>query len=364
MERAIPRLTPLRTAALLTALLVLRMPERCLALLLRLCTALRPLLLGVLFATVLSPAYERLRTDFSRAARRRGISADAGWIRGISLAGAILPALLVLTSIICVLIPQMLESVRMISENVSFYVQNLNALLDRWQQTALSRILPAKQLEAALAQLPERLPALLRITYDSTAAALRILLDIGIGAVFSLYLLADKPRLKAQIKVICRHMMQEARIQQLAARSRLTCAAFARFLTSQCKEALILGVLCWGGMTLLRFPYPVLISVIIGATNIVPYIGPLVGTVPSALLILLVQPRAALWFVVFIIVLQQIESNLIYPRIVGQSVGLPPAWVLAAIVIGGGLFGGTGMLLAVPAAAVLYALLISGESAQ
>jgi predicted PurR-regulated permease PerM len=95
----------------------------------------------------------------------------------------------------------------------------------------------------------------------------------------------------------------------------------------------------------------------------VPYIGPLAGTVPCALLLLLVQPGAALWFVLYIVILQQIESNLIYPRVVGRSVGLPPAWVLAAIVTGGGLFGIAGMLLGVPAAAVLYAVLFPDDAA-
>ena len=95
-----------------------------------------------------------------------------------------------------------------------------------------------------------------------------------------------------------------------------------------------------------------------------PYVGPFVGTVPCALLVLLVRPRAAIGFLVLVVVLQQVESNLIYPRIVGNSVGLPPAWVLAAIVTGGGMFGVAGMLLAVPAAAVVYTMLFPEENAE
>ena len=155
--------------------------------------------------------------------------------------------------------------------------------------------------------------------------------------------------------------MHPAKIRSSARRARLTCDTFARFLSSQFKEALILGVLCWLGMKLFHFPYPALCSVIIGVTNIVPYLGPVIGAVPCALLMLLVKPSAVLWFLLYLTVLQQIESNLIYPRVVGSSIGLPPAWVLGAIVLCGGLFGAAGLILGVPFAAVVYALLFPEE---
>ena len=179
---------------------------------------------------------------------------------------------------------------------------------------------------------------------------------------FSLYLLMDRQRLQSQLAALCGLTMPPAALRRWARRARLTCETFARFLTSQLKESLILGVLCWAGMVLLGFPYPVLISVLIGMTNIVPYLGPLIGTVPCVLLLLLVRPGAVLWFLLYVVILQQVESNLIYPRVVGQSVGLPPAWVLGAIVLCGGLFGAVGMLLGVPLAAVAYAVLFPDEN--
>ena len=328
----------------------------------RLMHTLRPLLLGVLFAGMLNPSYERLRTDFGVFSQKHGHDPKARWIKTVSLIGALLPPLLTLAAIICVLIPQLAQSVRLFSEHLDFYSGNFSAWLTRFSETGIGRLLPKGQAEALLRAFQERLPALLRKTYDYTASAVEVLLDLGIGTVFSLYLLADRHRLSAQFRTVCTRLAGKQRTARITAQARRVCSTFARFLSSQCKEALMLGALCWLGMTLLHFPYPVLISVIIGVTNIVPYIGPLAGTVPAVLLLLLIQPRSAVWFVVFIVVLQQLESNLIYPRVVGSSVGLPPAWVLAAIVICGGLWGAGGMLLGVPLASVLYAVLFPEEA--
>lgn len=327
----------------------------------RLMHTLRPLLLGILFAGMLNPSYERLRTDFGAFSQKHGHDPKARWIKTVSLIGALLPPLLTLAAIICVLIPQLTQSVRLFSEHFDFYSGNFSAWLTRFSETRIGRLLPKGQAEALLRAFQERLPALLRKTYDYTASVVGGLLDLGIAVVFSMYLLSDKHRLLAQLHGMCSRFMPSGRTVRLMKHMRTVCETFGRFLGSQCKESLILGALCWLGMTVFRFPYPVLISVIIGITNIVPYFGPLFGTVPCALLLLMVKPGAVIWFLLFIIVLQQIESNLIYPHTVGHSVGLPPAWVLAAIVIGGGLFGVWGMILSVPVASAAFAILGGGE---
>lgn len=330
--------------------------QQVLAMLCRLLHVLRPLLLGVLFATMLEPSYERLRTDFTAFAQQRRHPLRTGWIRPVSLIGAILPPVLVLISLICVLVPQVMQSVRMISENISIYSKNLSQWTERFADTALAELFSQAGLADLPAELQNRLPELLKRMYDGTAALLGVLLDIGIGAAFSLYLLADKPRLQVQLRQLAGSPASGGQLFRLLRRLRLICMTFARFLGSQCRESLILGALCWAGMRLFHFPYPVLISAVIGITNIVPYFGPIAGTLPCALLLLLVRPDAVLWFLMYIVILQQIESNLIYPRVVGHSIGLPPAWVMAAIVTGGGLFGVGGMLLGVPLAAVLFSL--------
>lgn len=132
---------------------------------------------------------------------------------------------------------------------------------------------------------------------------------------------------------------------------------FTRFIIGQCTEAVILGALCTVGMSIFRFPYASMIGTLIGATALLPVVGAYLGAFVGAFMISTVNPIQALGFLVFIVVLQQLEGNLIYPRVVGSSVGLPGIWVLAAVTIGGGLNGVVGMLLAVPITATIYKLL-------
>ena len=139
--------------------------------------------------------------------------------------------------------------------------------------------------------------------------------------------------------------------------ARLTADTFTNFVSGQLLEAAILGVLCFVGMVILRLAYAPLISVIIAVTAIIPIAGPYIGAILSALLLVMVAPPQALIFLVFICLLQQLEGNLIYPRVVGSSIGLPGLWVLIAVLVGGGLFGLVGMLLSVPAVSVCYTLL-------
>lgn len=325
------------------------------------CT-LRPLLLGTLFALVLNRPYSRFFRDLTAFFEKRRKPLPEKTLRILAITASVLLALLILTGIVCILLPQLVDSVVMLGENLQFYLSNLSGLAERLTGgDSRSQWLPQTQLAALQEELQELLPRLMEKAYTCTTGVLGCLLDIGIGAVFSVYLLADKERLKRQAASICTRLLGETRTSRLCETARLVGSTFERFLTSQMTESVILGGLCFLGMVIFRFPYPVLMSVIIGITNIVPYVGPIIGTVPCVGILLLAEPKKALWFLLFVIVLQQAESNLIFPRIVGKSVGLPPTWVLAAVVVGGGLFGAAGMLLCVPLTAVLYALLFGEQ---
>ena len=137
----------------------------------------------------------------------------------------------------------------------------------------------------------------------------------------------------------------------------LTAGTFSKFVTGQITEACILGGLTFAGMVLLRLDYPLLIAVLIGVSALVPIVGAYVGAFTSALLLAMIDPMKAVIFLLFLVCLQQFEGNVIYPRVVGTSLGLPGIWVLAAVTIGGGLFSFLGMLLSVPVASILYTLL-------
>lgn len=184
-----------------------------------------------------------------------------------------------------------------------------------------------------------------------------LLTNLLIGIIFALYLLLDKERLLRQFSRLFEAHLKPKKYQQFL---RLMCTAnesFSSFIVGQFTEAIILGLLCTAGMFLLRLPYAAMTGAVVGATALIPIVGAYIGAGIGAFMILTVDPMKALFFLIFLIILQQIEGNFIYPKVVGTSVGLPGIWVLAAVIVGGGLFGIFGMVLGVPLAATIYKVL-------
>lgn len=194
-------------------------------------------------------------------------------------------------------------------------------------------------------------------TITVTASIVGAVVDIVLGVVFSVYLIYQKETLARQAKKMMNALLKPQKNEKVLYIADITNNAFTKFITGQLLEACIIGVLCFIGMLIFGMPYAPIVSLLVGFTALIPIFGAFIGTGIGAFLILLESPVKALWFVVFIIVLQQIEGNLIYPRVVGKTVGLPGIWVLAAVTIGGGMFGLLGMLFSVPICSVLYVLL-------
>ena len=178
-----------------------------------------------------------------------------------------------------------------------------------------------------------------------------------IGFVFSVYVLFQKEKLASQCKKLLYVMVSERRADQIVEILRLTNTTFSNFLSGQCLEACILGALFVITLSILRMPYALLIGIIIGVTALVPIVGAFIGCAVGVVLIMMTSPLKALIFIAIFLILQQIEGNLIYPHVVGNSVGLPGMWVLVAVTIGGNLFGIMGMLTFIPISSVCYALL-------
>lgn len=178
-----------------------------------------------------------------------------------------------------------------------------------------------------------------------------------IGLIFSFYILMRKEQLARQCKMILSAFLPRGVVERVVRIARLTSSTFSHFLSGQCTEAVILGFLFFIAMSVFKFPYALLCSVLIGFTALIPIFGAFFGCIVSALLILMVEPQKALWFVIMFLILQQVEGNLIYPHVVGSAVGLPSLWVLVAVTVGGSMFGILGMLFFIPLASVLYAIL-------
>lgn len=183
------------------------------------------------------------------------------------------------------------------------------------------------------------------------------MVNFFLGLVFAFYILANKETLSIQFNYLITAFLPKKNVSSIQYVLSLTNRIFTNFFTGQCTEAFILGCMFFVGMTILRFPYAMMISVLIGFTALIPILGSFIGCFIGAFLILVINPIQSLWFIVFFLVMQQIEGNLIYPKVVGTSVGLPPMWVLVAVSIGGSMMGVIGMLIFIPLTSVFYALL-------
>lgn len=181
--------------------------------------------------------------------------------------------------------------------------------------------------------------------------------QVLIGFIFALYLLINKEKVVSQIKRLLKAYIKPVVRHKIFDVSKVVNETFKSFIVGQCTEAVIIGCLCTAGMLIFQFPYAGMTGAVIGITALIPVAGAYIGAVVGAFMICTISPIKALLFIVYIAVLQQLEGNLIYPRVVGTSIGLPGMWVLAAVTIGGGLFGIVGMLFGVPIAAVAYKLL-------
>lgn len=196
----------------------------------------------------------------------------------------------------------------------------------------------------------------LRIVAQTSGEVARLTLSILLGMVFALYLLLDKDRVHAGAMRAASFIPGEDLRRRVLHACAITNDCFSRFIRGQCIEAVILGALCAIGGTILQFPYAASIGLIVGVSSLIPFAGAWIGGIMGAAMILSQDPVQALQFIVFLVILQQIEGHLIYPNVVGQSVGLPSIWVFVAVIAGGSLFGLLGVLLGVPVISTIRTL--------
>lgn len=280
--------------------------------------------------------------------------------RGIALIMSLTTLAVLIWLLLAFVIPQLIDSMKILVESIPGYMKSLENLVmpyvseTKFLSSIWENIVVAWKdiLQFASQFVGQSISGIVNTTFSITNGVYTIIISF----VISIYMIISKEELIFGVKKITYVLFGKKNAEKIIKIGRLTNTTFSKFIGGQCMEAIILGILCFIGMLILRMPYPLLISVIIGATNMLPIFGPFIGTIPSAFILLMVDPSKALWFIVFIIILQQIESGLIYPRVVGGSIGLSAIWVLFAITIGGELFGLIGMLLGVPTVAVIYGL--------
>ena len=274
---------------------------------------------------------------------------------------ALLVIIVVITFLFSIVVPQVIESVSTLANALPGYLDDLQKTI---QQLIIEGKIPVdvlKQIEnyanefedAVLAVVKNGLPHLISMASGFANGIANFFMGIVIAA----YLTVSKKKLQRQLHEFMFAFLPEKTNAFLVKVGRLTNETFAHFVSGQLLEAIIIGVLCYIGCLILHFPYAPILSVIIGCTNFIPIFGAILGVGLSALLVAFINPLQGVFFVLFGIVLQQFESNLIYPKVVGNTVGLSGLWVLFAITLGGGLFGFKGMILGLPIFSILYSLL-------
>ena len=328
---------------------------------------LMPIIYGAVLAYLMLPIYNKTRVYTAEKLKRcikDGHTADS-----LAKAAGTLVSLLLLIAIVCglfwMVIPQIYTSIIGLQESLGENINNLSLWLMKMFEdnpTIEQTIMPFYEQAATEFQnwlTTDLVPNMSKIIGELSMGLLSVdtvVKNILIGVIVMVYFLNIKDTLSAQSKKIVYSLLKLKDANRLVSEVRFAHSVFGGFITGKLLDSLIIGIMCFFAMQFLKMPYVLLVSVIIGVTNVIPFFGPFIGAVPSAFLILLVSPMKCLYFLIFILVLQQFDGNILGPKILGDSTGLPSFWVLFSILLFGGLFGFVGMIIAVPLFAVIYRL--------
>ena len=274
--------------------------------------------------------------------------------------------LLIITALIYLIVPQVYESIAAIVANSPQYFDSAYSALDRLlQEHPVIEEYATKvfgNLTDALTSWAKNtlLPGMDNIIANITTGVyfvLKAVYNIVIGIVVSIYILSNRERFQAHVKKLLYCVFNPENALSISKAVKFADKTFMGFIVGRLLDAAIIGAICYVGCLALKMPYALLISVIVAVTNIIPFFGPFIGAIPSALLILLVSPWKCLIFLIFIFILQQVDGNIIGPKILGESIGINGFWVMFSIILFGGLFGFWGMLLGVPVFVIIYTVI-------
>lgn len=283
--------------------------------------------------------------------------------RGLALTLAILTLVGIVALIIALVVPQLTSCVKLLVAEVPAFFNMVVEKLSEFEFVpediiaALSKIDWKSRITDIIKTVYSGLGSVMDVVVTTVSSLVSGVTTAFLAIIFAIYLLLGKDKIGNQLKRVMQHFIPEKITEKFDYVRRVADESFHKFIVAQCTEALILGGLCTLGMLILRLPYAAMIGAVTVVTAFIPVVGALLGGAVGAFLILMESPMKALIFVVFIILLQQIEGDLIYPRVVGSSMGLPGIWVLTAVTLGGGMFGVLGMMLSVPIASTMYTLL-------
>lgn len=325
---------------------------------------LSPFLTGFCFAFVINVLMRPLEKIFDRIFRKCSEEKRAKARRPVCLILSTVIIIGLIFALVFMIIPEFANALQTLIKSVPQYVAQVEIWVQKLMIFAENHGIALPEMSFNSGKVLETIKNIINSsgivdkTIDFTGSIVTGVVNLIVAIAFCLYLLAQKEKLSAQIKKLLQAFLPKKNdVDRLVNLVEIADRTFTSFITGQLTEAVIIGVLCFIGMLIFKMPYAAVISVLVGFTALIPVFGAFIGTAIGALLILFDNPMKALWFVVFIVILQQLEGNLIYPKVVGKSVGLPGIWVLVAVTIGGTVGGVLGILLSVPLCSVIYNLL-------
>ena len=327
-----------------------------------------PVIYGIILAYLLTPIVNTIEKKllsplFTKSSEMN--STKKKWMRFLSVLMTVIIVILFIYGFFSILIPNVISSVKSISFAFPIYVNNLMHFADKYFEAN-------PDIEALFNQLVStysveidkylnntiipQMESLLKTVSLSLISLLKAMWNLIIGLIISMYVLCSKEIFAGQSKKIIYAIFSTKTANSLIKDFRFISDTFIGFISGKIVDSIIIGIICFIGTSLLKIPYALLVSVIVGITNIIPFFGPYLGAIPSAILILMINPIKCITFIIFILILQQVDGNVIGPKILGQSTGLSGFWVIFSITIFGGLFGFLGMIIGVPFFAVVYAM--------
>lgn len=326
-----------------------------------------PIVLGIVFAYLMNPLMNfmdhRLRPWF----KKKNMEDKKAYrlSRTCSVIFAIACSVILVYEFFAMLVPQLYESIAGIVNNFSAYYSSVERWIMRFladnptiQDYAIDLMNSGFEMLKNWAT-NGLLPSIETIVTSLTTSVVGVVsaaLNVLIGFCAAIYMLCSKDLFMAQSKKVVVALCRETTANHIFDLGRRIHKVFSGFIIGKILDSMIIGILCYIGMLIFKLPYPALIATVVGVTNVIPFFGPFIGAIPSTFLILLVNPLQALYFALFVLALQQLDGNVIGPRILGDTIGISGFWVLVSITVAGGLFGFAGMLLGVPVFAVLYML--------
>lgn len=325
------------------------------------CTAVVPLVTGLIIAyviNILMSFYEK--HYFKKKADRKVVQKSR---RPVCLVAAMVTLCCIITLVIWLVIPELISCVKFLIAEIPPAIELL--LQSKWVKTVLPTDILASLADIdwmkTITEIVEKFSSgfgdAVNVVLTAVSSIVSSVVNFFIGIIFAIYLMFDKERLQGQCRRLIHRCLNHKWEENVLHWMTVLNDSFHKFIVGQCTEAVILGSLCTVGMLIFRFPYSGMIGALIGFLALIPIVGAFIGAGVGFVMIFTVSPVQAVLFLIFIVVLQQIEGNLIYPKVVGKSVGLPAIWTLAAVTIGGSLLGIPGVIVGVPITSALYRLL-------